>query len=208
MKQRRNQSREGVMEWLAEARAKRIGELRERLEEKIPIGRRTLLELGCGHGHWLAAYGEKHPEIECVGVDLRSRRIRLAGEKVRKRGLTNVHFLKGEAVELLEATPEGIGWELVCLYFLDPWPKAKHHKKRLVQPEFLSFLHGKTNRGARLYFRTDHRRFYEWTRKHLESAPGWTIDPSGEWLFEHGSHYQEMMNNWHSLIGLREDRAD
>lgn len=201
----KERSREEVLEWLAREREERIRELRKKLREWPGREEERVLEIGCGHGHWLAAYGERHPAKGCVGVDIRSRRIRLAKEKVRKRNLGNVLFLRAEARELLEATPEGLGWDRVCLLFPDPWPKAKHHKKRLVGPEFLNGLHRKTRPGARVYFRTDHRPYFDWTVEHLNGSAGWEIDPNGEWLFEHESYFQEMMGDWNSLVARRRE---
>ena len=92
-----------------------------------------LFEAGCGHGHWLTSYAEAHPETICVGVDLISWRIRKGLDKRDKRGLKNLFFYKAELGEFMDVYQRAISFERTVLLFPDPWPKARHHRRRMVQ---------------------------------------------------------------------------
>ena len=91
---------------------------------------RIVFEAGCGHGHWLTAYAEAHPEQTCLGIDLIAHRVRKGQEKCAKRDLPNLHFLKAELGEFLEVLPPEIRFDLTVFLFPDPWPKARHHRRR------------------------------------------------------------------------------
>ena len=196
-------TREERMAFLQQQSAARIKNLEEELESLEAFEGLRLLEIGCGHGHWLASYAETHPEVLSVGIDLKSKRIAKGLEKAAKRNLQNLYFWKAEAREFLKATPQRRKWDLICLLFLDPWPKEKHHKKRLIQPAFLDLLADKSAPDARLFFRTDHKPFFDWTREQLEHHPDWEIQKDVPWIHEHGSYFQNFMDSWNSLVGIR-----
>ena len=113
--------------------AARKDELKALLEDDLAGCQRILFEAGCGHGHWLTDYAQANPNTICVGIDLISWRIRKGNDKKSKRGLRNLHFYKAELGEFLEALPNSIKFERTILLFPDPWPKARHHRRRMVQ---------------------------------------------------------------------------
>ena len=164
---------------------------------------RILFEAGCGHGHWLTSYAECHPERACVGIDLISHRIRKGQEKGAKRGLTNLHFIKAELGEFLEVLPARVRFDLTVLLFPDPWPKARHHRRRMVQSEFLDVVAERTDPGGLFCFRSDDRPYYEWTVEHLEAHPQWEIDPDAQWPHEMETYFQSMMDEYFSVIARR-----
>lgn len=160
------------------------------------------LEIGCGHGHWLVEYTAAHPEQFCLGIDLISKRLAKAEQKRAKRKLDNVAFCKAEAHECLQCLPNWIQLEAIFVLFPDPWPKTKHHKNRLIQTAFLSELAGRTTGQSKLYFRTDHKAYFEWTYQLLSQHSHWSMDRQAKWPFEHPSYFQKMMGHYHSLIGI------
>lgn len=162
-----------------------------------------LFEAGCGHGHWLTSYGEAHPEQTCVGIDLISWRIRKCLAKRDKRNMTHVNFFKAELGEFLEVLPERIRFDLTVLLFPDPWPKAKHHRRRMVQAAFLDEVARRTDAGGRFCFRSDDLPYYEWTLEILEAHPLWEIDTSAQWPHEMETYFQELMDGYHSVVARR-----
>jgi tRNA (guanine-N7-)-methyltransferase len=158
-----------------------------------------LLELCCGHGHWLTSYAKHHPGVFCVGVDLMNRRIQRSKRKVEKAALEQVHFVKAEAFEFLELLPDALGISTVVILFPDPWPKTRHHRRRLIQPEFLTLLAQKAGPGCRLCFRSDHKEYFEWTRRELTNHPDWHLDESPIWPFEQQTYFQGFMTDFQSL---------
>ncbi|WOO42263.1 tRNA (guanosine(46)-N7)-methyltransferase TrmB [Rubellicoccus peritrichatus] len=161
------------------------------------------LEFGCGHGHYLTAYAEAHPQEECLGLDLVTKRIEKANAKVEKRNLTYVRFLKAEAAEFLSVFPESTQITKVFMLFPDPWPKKRHFKNRMIQSSFLSVLAEKCPKGAQFFFRTDHSGYFDWTKEHFQEHDDWEIDPDAAWPFEQTSYFQDMMDSWQSLIAKR-----
>lgn len=183
--------------------AERKAELRNALECDLAGVESILFEAGCGHGHWLASFAEAHPETQCVGIDLISWRIRKCLNKRDKRGLKNLHFYKAELAEFLEVLPEAIRFEQTILLFPDPWPKARHHRRRMVQAAFLDELAKRTDPGGQFCFRSDDRPYFDWTVEHLEAHPDWQIDDAAEWPHENDTYFQDLMEEYFSVIAAR-----
>ncbi|HKK17814.1 MAG TPA: tRNA (guanosine(46)-N7)-methyltransferase TrmB [Opitutales bacterium] len=183
--------------------AERKAELRHALEHELAGVDSILFEAGCGHGHWLASYAEAHPETRCVGIDLISWRIRKCLAKRDKRGLKNLYFHKAELREFLEVLPEPIRIERTVLLFPDPWPKARHHRRRMVQAAFLDEIARRTNPGGQFCFRSDDRPYFDWTIEHLENHKDWRIDASAAWPHETDTYFQGLMDEYFSVIAVR-----
>ena len=179
-----------------ESRQKELSTLYEDAFQKLKDG---LLEIGCGHGHWLTAYAELHPEQYCVGVDLLNRRITKSVSKADKRELQNIRFIKAEAIEFLELVPDGTGIEKVVILFPDPWPKKRHHRRRLIQHSFLELMAGKMKPGGQLFFRTDHAPYFDWSLEIIAGNPHWELDTQLNWPMEQSTYFQEIMGAHQSL---------
>ena len=164
---------------------------------------RILFEAGCGHGHWLTDYAEANPGMICAGIDLISWRVRKGNEKKAKRGLQNLHFYKAELSEFLGALPAAIRFDRTVLLFPDPWPKAKHHRRRMVQPSFLDEVARRTDRGGEFCFRSDDCPYFDWTVEHLSEHPDWEIDESAQWPYESETYFQSLMDEYYSVVAKR-----
>ena len=156
------------------------------------------LEIGCGHGHWLTEFAMRESATVFVGIDLISRRIDKALSKRDKRNLSNLLFFKTEAKEFVTYLPEKLRIDNTYLMFPDPWPKHKHHKRRLIQSDFMELLAGKTAQGGNLFFRTDHAPYFDWTKELLESSSCWSIDGDSV-PFEHTSYFQDLLPEFQTM---------
>ncbi len=182
----------------------RLSRLREELPAVLPSSPAAItLEIGCGHGHFLARYAEAHPERFCLGIDILNDRLERATKKRDRAGLKNLHFHKAEAVELLECLPAGLTLTEVFLLFPDPWPKKRHHKNRLVRPDFLAALAARMVPGGCFYFRTDHAEYFAAGREVLAGHPDWRIEPAAPWPFEEATVFQLKAPAYHSLVAGR-----
>lgn len=190
-------------------REERIAALAEKLRAAFPpeivAGTRPLtLEIGCGHGHFLAAYAAAFPQEFCVGLDLISKRIERAERKRSLAALQNLAFFKAEATELLLALPRDCRLGKIFFLFPDPWPKARHHKNRLIQPEMLSRLAERAAAGTRLFFRTDHAEYFDWSRTLIDAHDAWKLVPDAAWPFEHETYFQKILPDaFRSLVAER-----
>ena len=192
-------SKEKHLQEVIERRRALADDCREALTGKSEI----ILEIGCGHGHFLTAFAQSHPERFCVGIDLISRRIRLANDKKTKRSLNNLLFIKAEGVEMLEAIPDSVRLECIFILFPDPWPKKRHHRRRLIQVEFLKKLANRTVAGGKLFFRTDSPEYFQWTAGKIAEHPDWEITEELAWPFETTTYFQELMDSFYSLTACR-----
>lgn len=162
-----------------------------------------VLEIGCGHGHFLTAYGQAHPERRCVGVDVNLERVERAERKRVRAGLSNVRFVRANVDDFLAALPEGSKFSTVFLLFPDPWPKRRHHKNRLMQPAFLEPLANHCEPGARLYFRSDHLGYCQAAERAIERTRAWK-KVEEPWPFEFETIFQARASQHLSLVARRE----
>jgi len=113
------------------------------------------VELGFGKGRYLLRRAGEEPERRFVGIELVSKYFRLLVGRARKRGVGNLLAIRGEAQYLLSAVlPAGFA-AAVHVYFPDPWPKSRHHKRRFLDAESVDLVLGLLAPGGRFYFATD-----------------------------------------------------
>ncbi len=173
-------------------RAARVDRVREVLVGYLPEGVKLTVEFGSGHGHFLTAYGQAHPDEWCVGIDMITRRVRLSEAKARKRHLERVIFIKSEAMEFLEALAGRWTVERSFMLFPDPWPKSRHHKHRMLQPRFLGLLASVSSPGGELFFRTDHVENFSWAVERVDEHPDWVRRKETVWPFEVETYFQKV----------------
>jgi tRNA (guanine-N7-)-methyltransferase len=177
--------------------------LRAELAALVPPSTAIVLEIGCGHGHFLARYAAEFPARPCLGVDVINERIVRARKKAARAKLTHCHFVRAEARELIESLAPGITFADIWVLFPDPWPKKRHHKHRILQPEFFEFLAGRAGEGARLYFRTDYREYHESVAAIVPKLKTWQPDPAAPWPLEHETVFQARAPSYQSLVAIR-----
>jgi tRNA (guanine-N7-)-methyltransferase len=172
-------------------RASRLAALRAAIAAALPTpGMRFVLEIGCGNGHFLAAYASAHPDQPCIGIDLRRERIAKALHKRDRASLGNLQFLRCEAGDFLHEMPAGTGLLDSYILFPDPWPKKRHHKHRLLKLEFLGELAARAGRGSRLFFRTDYKPYFDEAVETIGAQRTWRLLPPGPFPFEHPTIFQ------------------
>lgn len=140
--------------------------------------RRFELEIGSGKGTFLVQQAELEPETNFLGIEWTGEFYTYAADRLRRRresgSHANVRMLLGDATEFLRwRCPDSI-CRVIHLYFSDPWPKSRHHKKRVVQHRFLADAWRVLEPGGELRVVTDHDVLWAWDVAHFES---W-VDPS------------------------------
>jgi tRNA (guanine-N7-)-methyltransferase len=113
------------------------------------------LEIGFGNGETLAALAAAHPERNFLGVEVHGPGVGRLLLTLEQAGLDNVRILRADAAELLRQALPAASLEAVYLLFPDPWPKTRHHKRRIVQPAFLADLVRVLQPGGWLHLATD-----------------------------------------------------
>jgi tRNA (guanine-N7-)-methyltransferase len=165
-------------------------------------------EIGCGHGHFLVDYAETCPERNFVGIDLIGRRLARARAKAEKRSLRNVFFLKAEAMEFLELAPAQLNFNQVFTIFPDPWPKKRHHRRRLIQSDFLTRLAERAIPGTRLYFRTDFTAYLDWAEEAIAEHTCWALVRDAQWPFESETYFEKILGCHRSFVAERVSPLD
>jgi tRNA (guanine-N7-)-methyltransferase len=190
-------------EWADARRQANVERLKATLAAALAGRTGLTFELGCGHGHWLAAYAAAHPDEFCVGIDLITHRVERSVRKQTLGKLDNVLFLKAEATEFLDALSATVALRKIFILYPDPWPKKKHHKNRFINAENLARLAAHAAPGARLHFRTDNADYFAWTGEHLAAHPGWRVEPAAAWPFEQKTFFEERMKERRDMFADR-----
>jgi tRNA (guanine-N7-)-methyltransferase len=129
-----------------------------------------LVEIGFGNGQFLIDLATTRPEANILGIEISQVSLRKAARRARERELANVSLLYGNAVAALWALCLPRSLAEVYVNFPDPWPKASHHHRRLLNPRFLELLASRMPPGATLDIATDHDAYAEAIAQHLRSA--------------------------------------
>lgn len=127
------------------------------------------IDLGCGDGTFLLEMAEHYPNRNFLGVERLLGRVRKVARKSDKQGLENLQVLRLESLYVLEwlLPPESVyRLHLLCP---DPWPKAKHHRRRIFQKPFLEALVRVLKPGGELLFKTDHDEYFQWSEEQLNN---------------------------------------
>lgn len=129
----------------------------KRLDLDAIFGRRVrrVMEIGFGNGEAIISMARSHPEQDYLGVDVYEPGIGRLLAVITDMGLTNVRLLRGDAVDVLyeDIAPESL--HSVLLLFPDPWPKKRHHKRRLVQADFVKQVATRLAPGGSFHLATD-----------------------------------------------------
>ncbi len=122
---------------------------------RLQIGERPLLvEIGFGNGDVLAQFAEQHPDWSCVGIEVFRPGIGSLIRQCQQNELTNVNIAESDGLTVLEALPDS-SIKLMFVLFPDPWPKRRHHRRRLVNPEFAEVASAKIEWSGTLHLATD-----------------------------------------------------
>lgn len=114
-----------------------------------------VLEIGFGMGESTATVAQSHPEWNIVGVEVYRAGVGALLAKIEKLGLGNVRIIEHDAVEVIDQMIQDASLDAVHIYFPDPWPKKRHHKRRLIQSEFIARLAPKIRPGGIVHMATD-----------------------------------------------------
>lgn len=132
-------------------------------------------EIGSGYGHFMMEFCENNPDINFVGMDYRFKRSFELAKKLKKHPTKNFRYLraKGERIGFLFAENE---IDTIFYFFPDPWPKTRHHKKRLLQKPFLEMAYKVLKPEGKIFIKTDHDGYGEWMENVLRDQDLFTID--------------------------------
>ena len=173
------------------------------------------LEIGSGKGTFLVRQAVARPAVNYLGLELAKAYWRYTADRVRRHGLTNVRVVHGEAQSFVRYHLADRAIRQAHIYFPDPWPKKRHHKRRLIQPPFLRQLHraladtdANDPEAGHVRIATDHADYFAW----MEDAAAHVSDiferlpftspeaaEEGEWV---GTNYEKKFRDVHRVQGM------
>ncbi|CAB3786538.1 tRNA (guanine-N(7)-)-methyltransferase [Paraburkholderia caffeinitolerans] len=137
------------------------------------FGRRAprVLEIGFGMGASTAEIAALRPEDDFLGVEVHEPGVGALLKLISEQNLTNIRIIQHDAVEVLEQMIAPASLDGVHIFFPDPWHKARHHKRRLIQPKFVQLLVSRMKPGAYLHCATDWQNYAEQMLEVLGAEP-------------------------------------
>ncbi len=121
----------------------------------------TILEIGFGMGETTAQIAQAHPENNYLGIEVHTPGVGSLLKQIAEGGLANLRLIQHDAVEVLQHMIAPASLAGAHIFFPDPWPKKRHHKRRLIQPGFVSLLASRLAPGAYLHSATDWQEYAE-----------------------------------------------
>jgi tRNA (guanine-N7-)-methyltransferase len=165
-------------------------------------GRPVWLEIGFGGGEHMVYQAVRHPEVGLIGCEPFVNGVAMLLGRIREAGAENIRIHPGDVRDLFDVLPDAAVQKTFLLY-PDPWPKAKHHKRRAVTPEYLVPLARVMAPGAELRVATD---IPDYVRQTLEQVPRHGFD----WLAEGPADWRAPWDDWiptrYERKALREGR--
>jgi tRNA (guanine-N7-)-methyltransferase len=131
----------------------------------------TILEIGFGMGAATAAIAAAHPEFDYLGIEVHTPGVGALLRLIGEQGLANLRIVQHDAVEVLRDMIPEDSLDGVHIFFPDPWPKKRHHKRRLIQPEFVRLLASRIKPGGYLHLATDWEDYAQHMLAVLDAEP-------------------------------------
>jgi tRNA (guanine-N7-)-methyltransferase len=159
-----------------------------RLDLDTLFGRKAprIVEIGFGNGDNLAALARAHPDTDYLGIEVHSPGVGRLMLALDACGATNARILRHDAVEVLAHQVNAGALDEIQILFPDPWPKKRHHKRRLVQPSFVELAASRLAAGGVLRLATDWEPYAHQMLEVLSACPALeNLAPSGAFAARH-----------------------
>ncbi len=139
------------------------------------------MEIGFGNGYATWQMAQAHPAENYLGVEVHQPGVGRLLLKIKQHGITNIRIAMDDAVDFLHQRVPDESLDGVRIYFPDPWPKKRHHKRRLIQSSFIELLVSRMRQGALLHLATDWEAYAGYMLEVMRSSGGLVnLSPSGD----------------------------
>jgi len=155
----------------------------------MPAARETWLEIGFGGGEHMAAQAARAPDVLILGAEPFQNGVASAVRHIDEQDLANVRLHDGDVRDLIARLPDA-SLARVFILFPDPWPKARHHKRRLVQADTVAEFARVLRPGGRLRFASDWADYVDWALERFTASPAfaWTANRADDWRAPPSDH--------------------
>lgn len=155
------------------------------------------LEIGCGKGGFITQKALKNYQKHYIGIDIQFSCLAIATKKATELELKNINFAYRNAMQLPDSFIGKV--KTIYLNFSDPWPKARHEKRRLTSPLFLDVYDKILDKNGQIIFRTDNKGLYEYSLTTLDSGKFKIIQNLENFPLEEGEIISEYEQKFRSL---------
>lgn len=135
------------------------------------------MEIGSGKGTFLLNRARAHPGHGFLGIEWANKIFQYAADRMARWGMSNVRLMRTDARHLVIHHLPPSSLTMLHIYHPDPWPKKRHHRRRLFQPEFVAAVATALVPGGRLAVQTDHAEYFEQIEQVLKTEPRLTAVP-------------------------------
>ena len=142
-------------------------------------GAPRVLEIGSGMGETTADIATAHPEMDYLAVEVHTPGVGSLLKQIEERSLSNVRVVQHDAVDVIEHMLAPQSLDGIHIFFPDPWPKKRHHKRRLVQPELVKLLSSRLKPGGYVHVATDWEEYAQQMLEVLKTEPALTNTAAG-----------------------------
>lgn len=157
-------AQEGAIERLGERFIIELGAERIDPRTLFPRARRRVLEIGSGMGEATAQMAQADPDTVIIAIEVHKPGVGSLLWRIEKMGLQNIRIVHGDVKEILATQFADECFDEIRIYFPDPWQKLRHHKRRLLQGEFIPLLATKLVFNGLLHIATDWQPYAEWIK--------------------------------------------
>ena len=142
--------------------------------QKSWVQEKLALDIGFGAGETTAYLSRAKPNMSIIGAEVYLSGIGSLLSKIRDENLQNIKILNSDVVAFLENN-DAYFFDLVLMFYPDPWPKRKHHKRRLFKDDFLKLLNKKVKKEGIFYFKTDWQHYFDEVMKIELDSKTWQV---------------------------------
>ncbi len=140
------------------------------------------MEIGFGSGEHIASLAERYPDIGFIGCEPFVNGVAALMSSIEERNLTNIRVFDDDVNKLFASLPDA-RLQRIYLPYADPWPKTRHHRRRMVQPETLNTFSRMLKDQGEFRFASDHMPYVQWTLAHVTDNPDfkWLAGAADDW---------------------------
>ena len=140
----------------------------------------SVLDIGFGAGETTTYLAKNMPNSSILGAEVYLSGIGSTLSRSNEEKLTNIKILNSDIVPFLEEKISDCSFDLVLMFYPDPWPKRKHHKRRLFQEGFINLIQRKLRKDGIFYYKTDWNHYYEEAKKLPFEKKKWKVLDEGQ----------------------------
>jgi tRNA (guanine-N7-)-methyltransferase len=171
------------------------------LQDMFDMSRPLEVDLGCGKGRFLLARASANPGTNYLGIDRMLRRIRKVDRKIGRLGLTNTKIVRVEASYAIQYALPSDTVSAAYIFFPDPWPKRRHHGRRMFNQDFLDSLFRILKDDAEVHVATDHIDYFDWIQAILHADPRFEEIPTLQLMDDERTDFELLFMGQDKPIG-------